>query len=183
MCYSIGTCFILPGYFSTRIMQTTNSSSIYYWVPSDFGLSLFFKFYVLLVFLVESVIPVIFLLIMNIITIRKFRKFIANKGTLTTAQNESGKAEERFTKWTLVLTAICLSTRILDLLSGIFNRLRIYQLVVFTKEQLVLVALFKQTALLLLFCSHACECLIYLKVDRNLKELMMELLHIKKVNF
>ena len=103
--------------------------------------------------------------------------------TLTSDQNRSAKAEKQFTKWTLVLTAICLTTRSLDLISGIFNRLNLLQLANFTEEQLVLVALLRQTFFFLLFSSHAFECLIFLKMDRNLNELMMELLHIKKVNF
>ena len=125
MCYSLGTIFILPAYFSIRIVQTTHFSSIFYWITSDFGLSLFLKLYILLIFLVESVIPVFFLLIMNIISIRKFRKVMA---TLTTDQNKSVKAEKRFTKWILVLTAICLITRSLDLLStvlGFFRGIRV----------------------------------------------------------
>ena len=129
MCYALAICFGLPSYFAIKIVQTNNSSDILYWEASEFGSSLYFRLYVLSLLLVESVIPVFFLLILNIISIRKFRKFMANKTTLTTAQNKSVKAEERFTKWILVLTAICLITRTLDTMICIVNRLYLLKVI------------------------------------------------------
>jgi len=58
ICYLIGIALVLPFYFGGVLVETENEN-FSYWKLSQFGSSLGFKAYVLLLFLAESVMVVI----------------------------------------------------------------------------------------------------------------------------
>ena len=107
---------------------------------------------------------------------------MAKKALLTTRnQIEGVKIVEQFTKFVLALTVVCLTTRTLDMFSGIVTRISLINVIEFTQEQNVEKILFKQVALFGLFSSHAFEGLIYFRMDKNIKELMLEMIHLRNI--
>ena len=152
-CYVLSSCFLIPVYFTIKFIPTT-STGMYYLSPNEFGTSFAFRVYWLSVLIIESVIPFLCLLILNVISIIKFRKVMANKVHLALKKSRAVEAEERFTKYTLVLTLVCLLTLTLDMFTSIVHRFYNLRFIFYTPEQAAWLLLFKQIAYFCLFTSH-----------------------------
>jgi len=88
ICYLIGITLLLPFYFGGDFVKT-EIKNFAYWKLSQFGLSISFKVYVVILFLVESVIVVIILSVFNSMAITKFRGIMTNKTKVTKEKTKS----------------------------------------------------------------------------------------------
>ncbi len=174
LCYFIGITLFIPFCFGGDFVETENKNFAY-WKLSQFGSSAGYKAYFLLSFMLESVIVVIILLVFNSMAITKFRGIMTNKTKVTKKKTKAEKANIRFTKYSLVLSIICLIVRTLDMLAGILVRIEAVQLYVYTPEQRSLKNICRQFAFFVLFTSQAFEVLIYFKMDKNVKKSIIEI--------
>jgi hypothetical protein len=169
LCYTISACLVLPCFFPLDIVKSENDNA-YYWIFNKFGSSEYFKVYLIVTFTISTLLIVILLFILNVISVTKFREIMAS---LTRERRKAEIAQARFTKFSLVLSVICLIASTLDLISGIGKILVLADPTEYTHQSIILVEFFGEFANMVLFCSHGYECLIYLIIDSNLKKCLM----------
>ena len=182
--FLISTILILPWWFTIDIVQTNEADS-YTWTRSEYGQSTIAKVYVILVFIVESIIPCFCLLILFVIAKFKFNKVIKNSSSMLASDPASlVSLEMRFSRFTLIIMSIFLFTHILDLFVGIANRLVFVIGMDVTSELASLINFTRQFTYLVIFSSHALNSLLYYIMDRNLRDLLPNrYLYVKKFFF
>ena len=182
--FLISTILILPWWFTIEIVQTNEADS-YTWTRSEYGQSKIVEVYVLLVFIVESIIPCLCLLILFVIAKFKFNKVIKNSSSMLASDPASlVSLEMRFSRFTLIIMSIFLFTHILDLFVGIANRLVFVIGMDVTSELASLINFTRQFTYLVIFSSHALNSLLYYIMDRNLRDLLPNrYLYVKKFFF
>ena len=170
--FLISTILILPWWFTIDIVQTNEADS-YTWTRSEYGQSKIAQVYVLLVFIVESIIPCLCLLILFVIAKFKFNKVIKNSSSMLASDPASlVSLEMRFSRFTLIMMSIFLFTHILDLFVGIAHRLVFVIGMDVTSELASLINFTRQFTYLVIFSSHALNSLLYYIMDRNLRDLL-----------
>jgi len=110
---------------------------------------------------------------MNIVSVFKFKYVMERHGNLTGNQIDTRKAERRFTRMVFLLSAITSVTRIIDMITSIFNRLSIISPSSFDQGTLELVLFSKGITVILINIALAFDALVFLKMDKNIWELIL----------
>ena len=170
-------------YFTVDIIAT-NVTGIYYWTSNPFGLSAFYKYYILIVLFIESVIPTILLVMYNLIVLIKYRRHMNEKHKLT--KNCLKKSDVRFTKMILVLTGIFFVTHFFDMVMAILLRYYYYYAgdnVTISQLARSLINFLRQFVYLLQYTQYAFNIFIYVANDPNLYKIFSHfMLRIKFFN-
>ena len=116
ICFGIPICLCLPYFYCFEIVG--KESELFAIEFTEFGMSKSLNFYLIIVYLIETVFPVFTLAILNIISIVKFRQRMKKKGHLLKNQTLTKKRQLNFTVMVLILTTICFVTRVIDLING-----------------------------------------------------------------
>ncbi len=159
----------VPCYFSVRIVKLDEARA--FWTFTQFGETLGFKAYSVLLLLIESFFPLIILTILNMVTLLKFREVMKNKEQLVASQQHQrvNKANNRFTKLIITLTFLSISTRSFDFSIEVVNRVYRTNLLSYSDELFALSDLLRQIAYFLLFATHALDGLLFFVNDRQLR--------------
>jgi hypothetical protein len=178
LCFSFSIIFAVPAYFAFIIEKIPNGFFIK--KLSNFGISQIFNSYSIAILLFDTVIPIVIILFLNLASIYKFRKRVRIHHNLTRI-NEN-KTENRYSKLVIILTTICIISRLLDLVTNILFRFSIFNPSIFTNSEVVLIIFSVNLTNLFLFVIHAADGILYLVMDTNLSRLSLSLIGIKKVN-
>ncbi len=179
ICFSFSFIAVLPGYFSVYVVEVENGT--YKQTLNVFGVSFYFKLYFLLIFLIEIVIPLFTLLFMNVLSVFKFKNLMERHSDLTGNQAESKKAEDRFTKIAIVLSAITSITRLIDLFTSTLNRISIISPNTFDQGTLELISFSKSLSVTFIDIAFAFDALVYLRMDKNIWRLILSLIGLNRV--
>ena len=182
--FIVATCLFLDGisYFTVEIKES-NQTGIYYSILTDFGKSHFYKSYVLLILLLESVVPTVLLIVSNIIILIKFKRRMSKKMTLNIQSRDLiKKSEIKFTKMILALTGVFVCVKTLDMLSTIAFRYASFFNQNISLLNKSLIDLFRQLSYLLVFMQYVLNIFIYVAIDPNLLRIVNGILDFNKVN-
>ncbi len=170
--FSIPFILSLPSFFAATVVKVPLNGK-FELTLNIFGASNYFRLYFFLLFLMEIVIPLITLLWMNIVSVFKFKYVMERHGNLTGNQIDTRKAERRFTRMVFLLSAITSVTRIIDMITSIFNRLSIISPSSFDQGRLELLLFSKGITVILINIALAFDALVFLKMDKNIWELIL----------
>jgi len=92
------------------------------------------------------------------------------------------KTENRYSKLVIILTTICIISRLLDLVTTILFRSSVVNPSMFTDSEVAIIIFSVNLTNLFLFVIHAADGILYLVMDSNLSRLSLSLIGIKKVN-
>ena len=109
----------------------------------------------------------------NIVTVYKFKQVMERHADLTGNQTEARKAERRFTKMVFLLSAITSVTRIIDMVTSIFNRLSVISPSTFDQGTLELVLFSKSITVIFINIALAFDALVFLRMDKNIWGLIL----------
>jgi len=103
-------------------------------------------------------------------------------GNLSNQQIRAKEAEQRFTKMIIVLSIICIITRMFDLVASVLNRLVILRPDLFSINFITLIRLLKGTANFVLAFVDSIDCIVCIIMDKNIWKLILNILGIFQVN-
>jgi len=126
---------------------------------------------VFVVFLAESIVPVTALVCLNIVAVYRFRQRLAARAALGATSNQAASASDRFTRYILLLTGVCLVTKSLELISAAFTRMNVFSVIEFSVEQSAMIHLSKEVTNCMLYAAHGFEAVVYFKMDMNLRKI------------
>jgi hypothetical protein len=92
---------------------------------------------------------------------------------LTGNQIETRKAERRFTILVFLLSAITSVTRIIDMVTSIFNRISIISPSTFEQGTLELIIFSKSTSVFFINVALAFDALVFLRMDKKVWSLIL----------
>jgi len=172
ICFSISLVAFLPGFFAFYVFKTPLKETFQVaW--NVFGVSDYFKVFVLVLFLFESIIPLFIFLCMSVVSNFKFKRLMQRHAQLTGNQTEASNAEARFTKMVLIFSAITFLTRLGDLIATVFLRIASTSPDAFKKGSLDLITFSKTVSLFFIYFALASDGLIYLRMDTNIWALIL----------
>ena len=171
---------VWPGFIAVEIVKQPNG--LYVKKLTNFGLSKAYTYYLVVLFMLETVIPIGTILVLNVLSVVKFRKQTRIHRNLTRQQQNDNKVENRYTKLVIILTTICIISRFFDMATGLLYRLQYLDPSMISKGQILLITFSMSLSNLVLFIIHGEDGLIYFKMDRNLWRLSLAMLGLKKVN-
>jgi len=180
ICILLPFIVAFPAFFSVEI--SINENGLYVKKFTDFGSSRIFSIYFIGVFALEYVIPVIIISILNVASVLKFKICMEVHGRLTQKQIEAKKAEIRLTRLVIFLTAICIVTRLLDLISIVLNRLTFIDESLFSPSGQALIRFSIIIKNILLYMVQALDGLVIITMDKNVLPLVLKMLRLNKVN-
>jgi len=172
ICFSIPLVFCLPGYFAVNAVKNPSNGK-FKLTLNVFGVSIYFRFYFFLTFILELVIPVFILLWLNSVSVFKFKHVMERHGDLTGNQIEARKVERRFTRMVFLFSAITLATRIIDMVTSVFNRTSIISPSSFEKFTIELIVFSKSISVIFINIALAFDALVYLRMDKNIWALIL----------
>ncbi len=181
---SVGFIMVLPGVFSVNIYpdQVANSTTIstYSTELSQFGTSSVFLAYSLALVLVENVLPVLIMIFLNAVSVSKFKRLMYTHGHLTRNQTDAKKREVRFTKMILILSSICIVSRLMDMISSMAYRVTILNPAMFSQATIDLTVFFRNLTNLCLYAVNSLDALVYFKMDTNLWKIILNFFKVGK---
>ena len=170
--WTLSISLVGVSYFSVNIKET-NQTGMFYWSPSTFGMSGFYKSYILVMLVVETVFPALMLTISNIIILISFKQRMNTKINLQVQSiGLIKKSEIRFTKMILILTGLFMSIKFFDMLSSISFRYATFYYNNFSKFTISLIDIFRQLSYLLIFMQYVLNIFIYVVIDPNLHKVL-----------
>ncbi len=179
LCFSLPILVAVPAFFSVTIEKRANG--LFIKELNRFGTSQIYKFYLIALFMIETVIPIVTISVLNVFSILESRKQTRIHRNLTNKQRITKKSEDGYSKIVIILTTICITSRLLDLATNLLFRLDILHLIMFSEDMSVLTKFSLSLTNLLLFIIHGKDGLVYLKMDRNLWTLNLAMYGQKQV--
>jgi len=179
VCYSFTISIAVPAFFSVEIIL--NENGLYVKKLSNFGTSKVFNFYFFGIFALEDVLPIIIIFILNVSSVLKFKIHMRAHGRLTQKQLESRKADIRLTRLIIFLTAICIVSRLLDLVANVFFRLTFIEESLISSTRLIFLQLFMGITNVFLYMVQALDGLSIITMDKNVLPLVLKMLRLNKV--
>jgi len=182
ICFSISSALSLPSYFAVNVIKDRLNESFILNL-NVFGVSIYYKLFFFLVFLLEFVIPLFILLWMNTVSVFKFKNLMERHGNLTGNQIETRKAEHRFTRMVLFLSAITSVTRLIDMIIAIPARISVISPSAFGQGTLELILFSKSFSVILINIALAFDALVFLRMEKNIWALILSFTgHNNRVN-
>lgn len=178
----IPLAFCSPLYFIFSIKRSDQSSELFYWTWSVTTRNYLFRAYNFLIVIIENIIPLTVLIIMSVLCIREYKKriLIKSKIVIQSMNKNLKKSENSFTRITIILTILFIITRISDFISTLLLR---GAYLFFLKNEILIsvINLIRQLTFLLYFGLQSFNGLLYVKIDKNLRNLAKEQLSKIKV--
>ncbi len=108
-----------------QIYDFPGMKGMYTWGFSDFGKSGFYQIFQIYNFIVETILPVFTLLALNIYTVRKLNEYVKTRMAITKKKDEAKNTKTKFTRMMVVFVALSVFVRSVDMITGIFIRLKV----------------------------------------------------------
>jgi len=172
ICFSISFILFVPCYFAVYVLKVP-LNRMFKATLNVFGTSIYFKLYLLFLFLIEIVIPLITLMWVNSVSVFKFEHVMERHADLTGNQIETRKAERRFTIVVFLLSAITSVTRIIDMVTSLLNRISVISPSTFDQGTLELILFSKSISVTLINIALAFDALVFLRTDKNIWSLIL----------
>jgi len=171
ICFSFSLIIFLPCYSVVFVVKDP-LTGVFKFTFNDFGSSVYFKVYLFVLFLLETVVPLFTQSYLNIVSTVKFKHLMARHADLTGNQVESREAEARFTRMVLLLSAITSLTRLIDLVASALYRTSIISPSTFDQGTLKLLVFSKSCSVIVINLTLAFDALVYLRMDKNIWRLI-----------
>ncbi len=149
---------------------------------NDFGLSVYFKVYLFVLFLLETVVPLFTQSYFNIVSTVKFKHLMARHADLTGNQVESREAEAHFTRMILLFSVITSLTRLIDLVTTTLYRISFISPSTFDQGTLELLVFSKSCSVIVINLTLAFDALVYLRMDKKIWGLIRSLTGNRVIN-
>jgi len=148
------------------------------WELNEFGSSIYFKVYVMVVLFMETLAPLTLLTVLNFIAAKKYSSIInsANAGLTTDSVVQRREEENRCTRMILIMTSVCIVTHLLDLFSAIGKRIESLGMYEMSQEMSVLITFFRQVTFLIIFAAHSFDGVFIFGMDSNLTRISLQML-------
>jgi hypothetical protein len=172
ICFSVSLIIFVPCLFAVYVVKVPLNGK-FKLTLNFFGSSIYFKLYFFLAFLFDTVMPLLTLLLVNIVSVFKFENVMERHADLTGNQIETRKAERRFTILVFLLSAITSVTRIIDMVTSIFNRISIISPSTFEQGTLELIIFSKSTSVFFINVALAFDALVFLRMDKKVWSLIL----------
>jgi len=179
-CLMISFSFFLPAYLSVYVVKNPLNGT-FKLSFNVFGASVYFKVYFFVLFLIETIMPLSLFLWLNIVSRLAFKHLMQRHADLTGNQSMARSAEDRFTKMVLLLSAVTLVTRLIDMVASTFNRISIIAPSAFNQSNLELILFSKTLSFNFISTALAIDALVYLRMDKNIWRLILNLTGYKRV--
>jgi len=124
-------CFIFPmfdgflPFVGLQIYDFPGMKGMYTWGFSEFGKSGFYQVFQIYNFVAETILPVFTLLALNIYTVRKLNEYVKTRMAITKKKDEAKNTKTKFTRMMVVFVALSVFVRSVDMITGIFIRLKV----------------------------------------------------------
>jgi len=172
ICFSFSFIICVPAILAIYVVKVPLNGK-FKLTLNVFGVSIYYKLYLFVTFLIEIVIPLITLLWINSVSIFKFKRVMERHGDLTGNQIKARKAERRFTRMVFFLSVITLVTRIIDMVTSIFIRISVISPSTFDRGTLELIIFSKSITVVLINIALAFDALVFLRMDKNIWALIL----------
>jgi len=170
------TVVAIPIYFSIRIYQT-DKLGIFMWELNEFGSSIYFKVYFMLVLIMETLVPLTILTVLNCIATKKYSSIDPpNVGLTTDIVVQRRQAENRCTRMILIMTSVGIVTHSIDLFSAVGIRIESLGMFKISQEMSVLITFFRQVTFLIIFAAHSFDGVFIFGMDSNLRRISLKIL-------
>ncbi len=136
LCFFLPFLATVPAYFAFKIEKLPNGFFVK--KLSSFGTSNIFNIYSIAMLIIDTISPVVLTIILNAVSIYKFRKQMRIHHNLTSKQKKENKTEKHYSKLVIILTTVCIISRILDLATTILFRLSIINPSMFSRNDVCL---------------------------------------------
>jgi hypothetical protein len=147
------------------------------WELNEFGSSIYFKVYVMVVLFMETLAPLTILTVLNCIAAKKYSSIDPpNVGLTTDTVVQRRVAENRCTRMILIMTSVCIVTHLLDLFSAIGKRIESLGMYEMSQEMSVLITFFRQVTFLIIFAAHSFDGVFIFGMDSNLTRISLQML-------
>ncbi len=174
ICYLFPCLVAVPIYFAVNIYETYKPG-IFMWEFNSFGDSIYFKAYILVVLLMETLMPLIILTVLNIISIKGYRtRNRSNIGLTNTRLILRRESENRITRMIMIMISLCIVVHLLDFISSLGQRIKGLNIFVLSDQMDILIPFFRQATFLIIFISHTVDDLLIFGMDKNLKKIVYE---------
>jgi len=181
ICFSLPISLCVPFYFIYDIVLVPNTNKFTIEL-NHFGSSTLSFYYLIGLFLLENVIPIFISIGLSIVSVYKYKNVMVSHGNLTNQQIKAKEAEQRFTNMIIILSIICLITRMFDLVASILNRLVILRPELFSINFIILIRLLKGLSNFVLVFVDFLDCFVYIVMDKNIWKLILNFLGIQVSN-
>jgi len=181
ICFSLPILVCVPFYFIYDIVLVPNTNKFTIQL-NHFGSSTISFYYLIVLFLIENVIPIFISIGLSISSVYKYKILMVSHGNLTNQQIKAKEAEQRFTNMIIILSIICLTTRIFDLVASLLNRLSILRPGMFSINFITLIRLLKGLSNFVLVFIDFLDCSVYIVMDKNIWKLISNFLGIQVSN-
>ena len=165
----IPLAFCSPIYFSVMIKPSDEHSELYYWSVLDNNL---IPGSLLLLVFFENIIPLIILVIMSVLCQMEYKKRIIIKSKIIIqAIKDMKKLGQSYTRITIIITTLFIITRVTDFFSSVSAR-AIYVVDFEIDTNIISIINFtRQLVFLVYFGLHSFNALLYVQIDKNLRDL------------
>ncbi len=174
ICCMFPIFFYMPSYFIFRL-EAFGSGETYVFKLTHFGQTKVFQIWAALVYLLETFLGVVVLGFFNVLSVVRFREKMRRKAHLLKNRTETRRAEIMFTKMVLILTTICLITRLIDVVARALVRLHYLKMYEFSDVTKSWIVLYHDVSSVLIVSSHAFDILVYILMDPNLRRCTIRL--------
>jgi hypothetical protein len=170
--------FSLPSQFSIQLECTDNTTSLYTLTTTDFGDSLVFKYFLIILLLFESVLPHFFMIVLSVLNIIKIKQVMAKQmfnsikisasNQVNQTSNKFKLKELRFTKIVLVLTIFFILVHSFDTLTALFVRLISGWSFQFDPNYYYTALFSRQVSYFCMFLHYSIGLIIYMSMDQKI---------------
>lgn len=174
ICFGLAMSIRIPTYIGINI-EKSETQEKFFWNMNDFGYSNLWIIYLLLTALIDPLILLIISTILNILSIQCYRKATLEKKRLQHSIDKTKKKELRFTKTVLIVNIIYILSRCFEMICRIIFSLTLSETVRVSSEIEILVKGVTDFSYTVLIAVHAFESLIYLKMDVNVKKVVVKI--------
>lgn len=165
----IPLAFCSPIYLSVMIKPSDEHSELYYWSVLDNNL---IRASLLLLVFFENIVPLIILVIMSVLCQMEYKKRIIIKSKIIIqAITDMKKLGHSYTRITIIITTLFIITRVTDFFSSVSAR-AVYLVDFEIDTNIISIINFtRQLVLLVYFGLHSFNALLYVQIDKNLRDL------------
>jgi len=165
-----------PGMFAIGITPP-DEDGMSNWYIKDIGYNMYYIFYILALFIFDTIATPILLAVYGVLSVRKFRQALALKARVSQQSTEAERKQNdnRFTMLIIILTLICAIYRTVDCLTGIILRIGNFGIVKYSSEALHMIQISRDISQFLVFSAHALDGIVIFMMDKNLIAIVKQL--------
>ena len=159
----------LPSFFIVDFVKLEHDN-LWQWKMSEFGKSKYGKIYNIFLLIFEYIIPVTALITLSIVSKVQYGKIISRKHLMKNETEAIKNKKIMFTKMILILTVVFVITRTFYVAGSLMSRLYTSEIIQIDQNSACIYNFILQVSFLQFFTVHAFSEIVYLTMDKNMKE-------------